>query len=93
MTYRRLGFLAVIRFCYSSSPTPPPSLDSKHDRRHTGRLRKRDKMLTGEGGGVMGKEPNHTTVRKHGPQYSMVKITIADYNGLQLLKIIMKNEL
>jgi len=30
-------------------PNPPPP-DSKLDRRHTGRLRKRDNLLTGEGG-------------------------------------------
>jgi hypothetical protein len=33
-----------------SHPFPPPSPVSKLDRRHTGRLRKRDKLLTGEGG-------------------------------------------
>jgi hypothetical protein len=36
------------------------------DRQHTGRLRKRDNLLTGEG---VGEEPNHTTrdERKPGP--------------------------
>jgi hypothetical protein len=48
-------------------PTPlPPYSDSKLDRRHKGRLRKRDNMLTGEGEGV-GEEPNHTTARKPSP--------------------------
>jgi len=32
-----------------SAPSPPSPM-SKLDRRHTGRLRKRDKFLTGEGG-------------------------------------------
>jgi hypothetical protein len=37
------------RVCFGSSPTPSPV--SKPDRRHTGRLRKRDNSLTGEWGG------------------------------------------
>jgi hypothetical protein len=42
---------------------PPPF--SKLDRRHTGRLSKRDNLLTGlGGGGEMGEEPNHTTATK-----------------------------
>ncbi len=50
---------------YDSAPRPPPPPPfSKLDRRHTGRLRKRDSLLTGEGAGV---EPNHTTARKLGP--------------------------
>ncbi len=55
-------FLAVVRF--SSSPTPSPSRSSvsKLDGRYTGRLRKRDNLLTGEGG-----EPNHRTARNPGP--------------------------
>jgi hypothetical protein len=46
-------------------PTPPPV--SKLDRRSTGRLKKRDNLLTGqrEGEGV-GEEPNHTTARMPG---------------------------
>ncbi len=44
-------------------PLLPPSLVSKLDRRHTGRLRKRKNLLTGEGGGRLGEEPNHTTAR------------------------------
>jgi hypothetical protein len=32
-------------------PPPPSSPVSKPDRQHTGRLRKRDNLLTGEGGG------------------------------------------
>ena len=31
-------------------PPPPPLPDSMLDRRHTGRLRKRDNLLTGDGG-------------------------------------------
>ncbi len=42
------GFLAVVWF--ASSPTPPPPPLSKLDKRHTARLRKRDNLLTGEGG-------------------------------------------
>jgi hypothetical protein len=49
-------------------PLPPSSPVSKLDRRHTGRLRKGDNLLTGGGGGGrMGEEPNHTTERKPGP--------------------------
>ncbi len=36
------------------------------DRRHTGRLRKRDNLLTGEGEGV-GEESNPNTTRKPDP--------------------------
>jgi hypothetical protein len=50
--FRRPGFIAVVGF--GSSPTLfPPSPVSKLDQRHTGSLRKRDNLLTGE---VMGKE-------------------------------------
>jgi hypothetical protein len=40
------------------APPPPPPLSpvSKLDRRHTGRLKKRDKLLREEG---VGEEPNH----------------------------------
>jgi hypothetical protein len=50
MIYRGPGFLAV----YDLDPPPsphPPSPVSKLDRRHTGRLRKRENFLTGEGTG------------------------------------------
>jgi hypothetical protein len=53
----------------------PPSHVSKLDRRYTGRLRKRDNVLTGEGVKGVGEEPNHTTARKPRPlksiQYSL----------------------
>jgi len=55
MIYRGPGFLAVVWF--GSLPTPfshPLSLVSKLDWRNTGRLRKRDTLLTGEGGGYRG---------------------------------------
>ncbi len=42
----------------------PPAYACKLVRRNTGRLMKRDNLLTGEGGG---QEPNHTTARKPGP--------------------------
>jgi hypothetical protein len=45
----------------------PLSRQYKLDRRHIGRLRKRDNLLTGEGGEGAGVEPNHTTARKIGP--------------------------
>ncbi len=41
---------------------PPPV--SKLDRRHTGRLRKRDKLLTGEGGKRVSEGPVHMTGKK-----------------------------
>jgi hypothetical protein len=44
MIYGEPGFLAL-----TLSPTPHPV--SKLDQRHTGRLRKRDNLLTGEGVG------------------------------------------
>jgi hypothetical protein len=34
---------------YDLAPRPPPSPFSKRDRRHTGRLRKKDNLLTGDG--------------------------------------------
>ncbi len=46
LPYRETGLLSTIWF--GSSPPPPVS---KLERRHTGRLRKRDNLLTGEGGG------------------------------------------
>ncbi len=46
------SFLAVVWF--GSTPFPVSNLD----RRHTGRLRKRDNLMTGEGASV---EPNYTT--------------------------------
>jgi hypothetical protein len=53
---------------YKSDPTPPPppSPVSKLEQRHTGRLRKRDNLLTVEEEKV-GEEPFHTTTRKPGP--------------------------
>ncbi len=48
MIYRELGFLAVIWF--GSTRSAPPSPVSMIDRRHTGRLRKRDILLRGGGG-------------------------------------------
>ncbi len=51
MIYRGPGFLAVVWFGSSPTPLPhPPSSLSKLNRQHTGRLRKKDKLLTGEGG-------------------------------------------
>ncbi len=49
--------LAILWFGSSTTP-PPPSPVSKLDRRHTGRPRKRDNLLTGEGW----MEQNQTTV-------------------------------
>jgi hypothetical protein len=43
--------------------SPPPSPVSKLDRRHTGRLKKRGSLLTGEGEKGAGAEPNHTIAR------------------------------
>jgi hypothetical protein len=39
---------------------------NKINRQNTGRLRNRDNLLTGEGGGV-GEEPSHTIARKSSP--------------------------
>ncbi len=83
--YRGPGLLAVVWF--GSSPSPPPSPVSKLDRRHTGRLRKKDNLLTEEGGGGAGEGPNHTTAWKPGPleiiQYSLSRcITFYFYTVL-----------
>jgi hypothetical protein len=55
-------------------PFLPPSPVSKLDGQHTGRLRKRDNLLTGGGG----EEQNHTTAKKPGTllniEYSLLKI-------------------
>ncbi len=48
-TDRGLGVLAVVWF--GSSPSTPSLPVSKLDWQHTGRLRKRDSLLTGEGDG------------------------------------------
>ncbi len=50
--YRGSGFLAVLWF--GSSPIPPLLSRHKLGRRHTGRLRKRDNLLTGKGGKGVG---------------------------------------
>jgi hypothetical protein len=50
MIYRGPGFLYDV---HGSAPRPPPPVPlsvTKLDQRHTGRLRKRDNLLTGEGG-------------------------------------------
>jgi hypothetical protein len=57
MIYRGLGFLPVVS-C-GSSPTPSPLPVIKLDRRHIGRLRKRDNLLTGDGGGGGGKAKSY----------------------------------
>ncbi len=62
MIYRVPGFIAVELELLELAP-PPPSPVSKLDRRNTGRLRKKDKLLTGEGG--VGEEPNHHTRREN----------------------------
>ncbi len=62
MVYRGPGFLAVI--WVGSSPTPPPSPVSKLERRRTGRLRKRAKLPTEEGGKRAGEEPNRRRPRE-----------------------------
>ncbi len=48
--YSGPGFFAVVWFASSPTPSsPPPSPVRKLDWRNTGRLRKRDNLLTGEG--------------------------------------------
>jgi hypothetical protein len=51
MIYRGPGFLAVAWFGPPPTSYPPPSPVSKLDRRHPGRLKKRDNSLTTEGRG------------------------------------------
>jgi hypothetical protein len=53
MIYRGSGSL--------SSVSKPPA------RRHIGRQRKKDNLMSGEGGKRVGEEPNQTTSRKPGP--------------------------
>jgi hypothetical protein len=48
MIYRGQDILVVVRFGSLPYPTPHSSV-SKFARRHTGRLTKRDNLLTGEG--------------------------------------------
>ncbi len=60
MIYQGPGFLAVAGF--GSSPILPPH-PSKIDRRHTGRLRKRDNLLTGEGGGGGGGAKSYDSMK------------------------------
>jgi hypothetical protein len=62
MIYKGLGFLAIVGVS-TSSPSPPLS---KLDRRHTGRLRKRDNLLTGEGWGGWERSQNSTKASKPG---------------------------
>ncbi len=61
--FRGPDFIDVI--CSGSFPLPSPSSVSKLYWRPTGRLRKRDTLLTGRREG-RGKEPNHRTARKPG---------------------------
>ncbi len=74
-------------------PPPPPSSVSKLDRRHTGRLRKRDKLLTGEGGKGVGEEPNHTTAKtawsfiNHSVLSATVQCTYSDYTHFPSFRI------
>ncbi len=65
MIYIGPGFLPST----DMAPTPSLSPVNKLDRRNTGRLRKRDNWLTGDGGGRtrVGEEPNHAAARKLGP--------------------------
>ncbi len=49
MIYRGTGFLLVVWFGFSPTPSPPPTA-SKLDQRHTGKLRKRDIFADGRGG-------------------------------------------
>jgi hypothetical protein len=63
-------FIEDWAFRRSNDMAPPCSLTppvSKLGRRYTGRLRNRDNLLLGEKGRGVGKEPNYTTARNHGP--------------------------
>jgi hypothetical protein len=61
---------------------PPPHPVSKINRRHTGRLIKRDNLLTGEG---VGEEPNHTTARKPGPLYNITYSRVPTLTRMRLV--------
>ncbi len=61
MIWRGLGFLAVLWFSSSLIFSTPHSPISKLDRRHTERLRKKDRLLAWEG---VGEEPNYTDRKK-----------------------------
>ncbi len=50
MIYRGPDFLSAVVWLGSLPTLSSTSIISKHDRRHTGRLRKKDNLLTGEGG-------------------------------------------
>ncbi len=55
------GFIEAKGFSPSSDLAPAPPPPYRHA--HTGRLRRRDNLLTEKGGGG----PNHATARKPGP--------------------------
>ncbi len=59
MIFRGLAFLAVVWF----GSFPILFRQYKLFRRHKGRLRKRENLLTGNGGQGVGEEPNHATTR------------------------------
>ncbi len=62
------GFLAVVIWLLLLPP-PPRCPVSKHDQRHTGRLRKRRNLLTGEG---VGGEREAWSSKYHSIRYSLV---------------------
>jgi hypothetical protein len=64
MVYRGPGYLAVLRF--GTSPAPSPAAVCKLDRRHTGRLRKREDLVTEEKGERVQERSQiiHSTERK-----------------------------
>jgi hypothetical protein len=52
MINRGPGYLVELRFGSSPTHSLTPSPVNKLDRRHTGRLRKRDSLMAGKGGGL-----------------------------------------
>jgi hypothetical protein len=75
MIYRGPDFFAA---SYDMAyPTPLPHVSKSDRRRHTGRLRKRDNLLAGEGP----MEPKHIIARKPGPlkliHYSLGQLSLS----------------
>ncbi len=70
------------------APRPSPSLFNKLDQRHIGRLRKRDKLLTGEGeGGGRGAKSHDCKRAWSSLNHSILSIVLHNTLTLSLLQL------